>query len=335
MKTGVLVVDEDFVKRLNESRLLLPPLADYTDYPFRTVLAEFNPPFMCTEMVSPEALLRGNMKTADMLKMVHGKHMNGAQLVGSNPESMGKAASMIEEMGYDYIDINMGCTVNAIANTGAGISLMGDEQRAVDVVSSVVDAVGIPVTCKIRLGVSEGNKNAVKLTSMLEDTDISVVTVHGRTGEYKFGVNVDYDGIKAVVEKVEIPVIANGSVYSGSDALEMIEKTGAQGVMPGRGLIGNPWIVPDIRHVFNNTEFERPSLEERKQVFITHLEFLCEFYGERTGVVKSRKIIGKYFAGSVNIGRLKLQSNKTGSKAQMRARLDGLTVIEGRVFYQG
>ena len=226
MKTCVFVVNGDFVKRFKESRLLLPPLADYTDYPFRTVLAEFNPPFMCTEMVSPEALLRGNPKTEEMLKIVQGKHMNGAQLVGSNPESMGKAASMIEEKGYDYIDINMGCTVNAIANTGAGISLMGDEQRAVDVVSSVVDAVGVPVTCKMRLGVTEGNKNAVKLASMLEETGISALTVHGRTGESKFGVNVDYEGIKAVVEKVDIPVVANGSVYTGSDALEMIEKTG-------------------------------------------------------------------------------------------------------------
>ena len=325
----------DFVKRLNESRLLLPPLADYTDYPFRTVLAEFKPPFMCTEMVSPEALLRGNPKTADMLRIVQGKHLNGVQLVGAIPESMGKAASMLEEMGFDYIDINMGCIVNAVANTGAGISLMGDEEKAVKVTASVMDAVGIPVTCKMRLGVTEGNKNASRLASMLEEIGISAVTVHGRTGETKFGLNVDYDGIKAVVESVEIPVVANGSVYTGSDAIAMFEKTGALGVMPGRGLIGNPWVVPEIQHMLNSTVFEAPSLEERKDVFLTHLGYLCEFYGDRTGVIKARKIIGKYFAGSVNIGRLKLQSIKTGSMAQMSALLDGLMVQEGRVFYKG
>lgn len=328
-------MEEDFVKRLTESRLLLPPLADYTDYPFRSVLAEFNPPFMCTEMVSPEALLRGNPKTSDMLKIVQGQHMNGAQIVGAKPELMAKAASMIEEMGYDYIDINMGCIVNSVANTGAGISLMRDEKKAVDIVSSVVGSVGVPVTCKMRLGVTEGKKNAVRLAGMLEDTGISAISVHGRTGESKFGVDVDYDGIKAVVENVDIPVIANGSVYSGIDALEMIKKTGAQGVMPGRGLIGNPWIVPEIHQAFGDTLFEEPSLEERKQVFRKHLGYLCDFYGERTGVIKSRKIIGKYFAGAVNIGRLKLQSIKTGSKDRMGARLDGLKVIEGRVFYQG
>lgn len=323
-----------FIEKIEESRLLLPPLADYTDYVYRTILAEFNPPFICTEMVSPEALLRDNPKTIDMLKMVNGKHLNGVQLVGADPSSMGKAAVILEEMGFDYIDINMGCIVNAVANTGAGISLMGDEEKAVDVTSSVINSVQVPVTCKMRLGVTEGNKNAPILARKLEEVGISAVSVHGRTGQTKFGVNIDYEGIRAVVENVDTPVIANGSVYTGGDALVMIEKTGAQGVMPGRGLIGNPWIIPEILNAFSGADYEEPSLDERKQVFLRHLDDLCEFYGDRTGVIKARKVIGKYFAGAVNIGKLKLQGNKTGSKEQMGKLLDGLMVQEGRVFYK-
>lgn len=325
----------EFIKRLNKSKLLLPPLADYTDYPFRMVLVEFEPHFLCTEMVAPEALLRDNPKTLDMLRMVHGDHMNGAQLVGANPESMGKAASVLEEMGYEYIDINMGCIVKAVANTGAGVSLMGNEKKAVDIVSSVIDAVRIPVTCKMRLGVTEGNKNAWKLSRTLEEIGLTAITVHGRTGETKFGVKVDYDGIKKVVESVSIPVIANGSIFTGNDALDMIEKTGAYGIMPGRGLIGNPWIIPAVYCALNSSSYLEPSLEKKKKVFLIHLGFLCDFYGERTGVIKARRIIGKYFAGAVKIGRLKLQSNKTSSKAHMSSLLDYLTVEEGRVFYKG
>lgn len=327
-------LESSFVKRLEESRLLLPPLADYTDYVYRTVLADFEPPFMCTEMVSPEALLRENPKTLDMLRIVHGGHLNGAQLVGADPVSMGKAATVLEERGFHYIDINMGCTVNAVANTGAGISLMGDEGKAVEVVSSVVDSVGVPVTCKMRLGVTEKDKNAARLAGILENTGISAVTVHGRTGETKYGSVVDYKGIRSVVDNVDIPVIANGSVYSGGDALEMIEKTGATGVMPGRGLLGNPWIVPRIKHAFRDTLYPEPTLEERKRVFLGHLGLLCDFYGERTGVVKARRIIGKYFSGSVNIGRLKLQSIKVGSKDKMSALLNGLKTVDGRVYYE-
>ncbi len=161
-----------FIKRLEEAKLLLPPLAGYTDYPYRQVLSEFEPPFLCTEMVNPEALVRESQRTMEMVRMVKGAHLNGVQLVGSDEESMRKGAAIVESLGYDYIDINMGCTVKTVTRTGAGLSLMMDVKKAVSVTSAVVGAVDIPVTCKMRLGATEADKNALTLSRKLVDIGI-------------------------------------------------------------------------------------------------------------------------------------------------------------------
>lgn len=322
-----------FTSRLTKEKLLLPPLADYTDYPYRKILAEFNSPFLCTEMVSPVALIRENPRTMDMVKMVEGEQLNGVQLVGSDPEPMGGAAQVLEEHGFDYIDINMGCTVKAVTRTGAGVALMGTPEKAVELVSSVVDNTALPVTCKLRLGVTESSKNALALSKQFEDIGVSAITVHGRTGEKKFGLAVDYDTIQDVVEAVDVPVIGNGGVFNGGDALSMIEATGVAAVMPGRGLIGNPWIVKDISSALKGSTFDPPSLDERKTVFTRHLRYLCDFFGERSGVLKSRRIIGKYFAGSLHISRLKLKAQRASSVLEMSRLLDGLVLEDGRATY--
>ncbi|MES0326459.1 MAG: tRNA-dihydrouridine synthase, partial [Candidatus Bathyarchaeia archaeon] len=277
-----------FVDRLKESRLLLPPLADYTDYPYRRILAEFDPPFMCTEMISPEALVRENQRTMEMVKMVEGNHLNGVQLVGSDVESMRNGAIMVEAMGYDYIDINMGCTVKTVTRTGAGLALMSDEDRAVSVTSAVVDAVDIPVTCKMRMGLTLETKNAESLSRKLVNEGISAITIHGRTGEKKFGLAVDLDGIKKVVDSIDVPVIANGGINSGDEAVNLLDATRATAVMPGRGLIGNPWLVNGIRSSLNGTKSPSPDLDEKKEVVMRHLSYLYDFYGERTGVILMR-----------------------------------------------
>ena len=302
-----------FIDRLKESRLLLPPLADYTDYPYRRILAEFDPPFMCTEMISPEALVRESQRTLEMVKMVKGNHLNGVQLVGSDAESMQKAAAIVEGMGYDYIDINMGCTVKTVIRTGAGLALMSDEDRAVSVTSAVVEAVDIPVTCKMRMGLTGATKNAASLSHKMAEVGVSAITIHGRTGENKFGLVVDLVGIKEVVDCVDVPVIANGGIYSGDEAVNLLDATGAAAVMPGRGLIGNPWLVNEIRSSMNDTKILSPDLDEKKKVTMRHLNYLCDFYGERTGVILMRRLLGKYFSGCRNVSQLKLDGQKTGT----------------------
>jgi len=318
-----------FVDRLKESRLLLPPLADYTDYPYRRILAEFDPPFMCTEMISPEALVRENQRTMEMVKMVEGNHLNGVQLVGSDVESMRNGAIMVEAMGYDYIDINMGCTVKTITRTGAGLALMRDEDRAVSVTSAVVDAVDIPVTCKMRMGLTLETKNAESLSRKLVNEGISAITIHGRTGEKKFGLAVDLDGIKKVVDSIDVPVIANGGINSGDEAVNLLDATRATAVMPGRGLIGNPWLVNGIRSSLNGTKSPSPGLDEKKEVVMRHLSYLCDFYGERTGVILMRRLLGKYFSGCRNAGQLKLDGQKTGTIKVVEALVERITDVDG------
>lgn len=323
--------DSGFVSRLKKTGLLLPPLADYTDYPYRMILAEFDPPFLCTEMVSPEALLRNNPKTMDMLRLVEGKHLNGVQLVGARKDSMGKAASMVEEIGFDYIDINMGCTVSTVTRTGAGLALMRDEDLAVDIVSEIIKKTSVPVTCKMRLGVSENNKNALSLSRKLVDIGVSEITVHGRTGEKKFGLEVDYEGIGEIVKQLEIPIVANGGIFNSEDGLNVFKLTGAEAVMPGRGLIGNPWIIPEILSIKEKIQYTDPTLDERKEVFLRHLEYTCDFFGERNGISLTRRVIGKYFSGAIRLSMLKLRSHKVNSVEKIRQLLDGLSEVNGRV----
>lgn len=302
-----------FIKRLKGAKLLLPPLAGYTDYPYRRILSEFDPPFLCTEMINPEAFVRESQRTMEMVKMVEGNHLNGVQLVGSDEESMRKAAAIVESMGYDYIDINMGCTVKTITRTGAGLTLMTDMNRAVSVVSAMVGTVDIPITCKMRIGPTEANKNAASLSRKLVDEGVSAITVHGRTGEKKFGLDVSLEGIKEVVDGVDVPVIVNGGVYTGEDAVNFLEATGADAIMPGRGLIGNPWLVNEIRSSLNDNKIPSPALVERKEVTLRHLKYLCDFYGERTGVILMRRLLGKYFSGCRNVSLLKIDSQKAGT----------------------
>ena len=318
-----------FVDRLKESRLLLPPLADYTDYPYRRILAEFDPPFMCTEMISPEALVRENQRTMEMVKMVEGNHLNGVQLVGSDVESMRNGAIMVEAMGYDYIDINMGCTVKTVTRTGAGLALMSDEDRAVSVTSAVVDAVDIPITCKMRMGLTLETKNAESLSDKLVNEGISAITIHGRTGEKKFGHTVDLDGIKKVVDSIDVPVIANGGINSGDEAVNLLDATRASAVMPGRGLIGNPWLVNGIRSSLNGTKSPSPGLDEKKEVVMRHLSYLYDFYGERTGVILMRRLLGKYFSGCRNAGQFKRDGQKTSTIKDVEALVERITDVDG------
>ena len=318
----------DFEANIRKARLMLPPLADYTDYPYRRVISRFDPPFVITEMISTNALIHGGAKTQQMLARVNGTRCEGVQLVGADPDSMAKAASMVERLGFDYVDINMGCTINKVAKQGAGISLMGDEDRASKVASAILDAVRIPVTCKMRLGVNRGSINAVSLSKKLERLGVAAITVHGRSGEKKWGLPVDYEGIRGVVAAVGIPVVANGGIFTGEDAKKMIEKTGAAGVMPGRGLIGNPWIVTEITAALTGAEYCPPPLAERKETCLLHMSYLCEYYGDKGGVVKMRRILPKYFPGCVNLRSLRQDVHETSIPEEVKA-------LVGRIINNG
>ena len=314
--------------------MLLPPLAGYTDPPYRAVMIRFNPPFIVTEMISASAVVRRGAKTLQMMKKMGDRCLNGVQLVGGDSAIMSEAAKVVEDLGFDYVDINMGCTIGKVVRSGAGISLMKNEDQAVKVVSAVVDAVGIPVTCKIRLGATRQSRNAVSLSLLLADSGVAAITVHGRSGEKKLGLPLDYDGIKEVVDQTSLPIVANGGIFTGNDAVRMIQQTGASAVMPGRGIIGNPWLITEITSTLSGVSYSPPSLQEKKDVCLIHLDYLCEYYGEKSGVLRMRRILPEYFSGSHHIKNLKHDVIRVTTSKEMATLVDRVQEGPTHLFYR-
>ncbi len=311
-----------FIKILKEKKLLLPPLSGYTDYPFRVILARFNPPFLITEMANARAVVQRNPRTMQILKIVKRAPYNGVQLVGSIPEYMQKAAEIVQDLGFDYIDINMGCTARKITCRGEGVSLMKNEAIACKIVNAVSRSVDVPVTCKMRLGVSRQSINVVSFSQQLVDAGATALTIHGRSGEKKFGVPLDRTIIKETAAALSVPVIANGSIYTGVDAQKMIQETGAAAVMPGRGLLGNPWLIPEILNLFSNRKYVPPSLQKRKELCLDHLHLLVDFYGERRAILKMRSILPHYFSSCFFLKELKKDVQQITTVEEISALLE-------------
>jgi tRNA-dihydrouridine synthase B len=322
-----------FVKILREKKLLLPPLSGYTDYPYRMILAGFHPPFLMTEMANARAITQRNRRTVQILKITPGDQYNGVQLVGSIPEYMANAARLLETLGFDYIDINMGCTARKVACRGEGISLMKQEKLACEIVATVVSSVNVPVTCKLRLGTSKTSVNVVSLSQKLVDAGAVALTIHGRSGEKKFGVPVDLGVIKAVAENLSIPIVANGGIYSGEDAKHVLQTTGASAVMPGRGLIGNPWIIPEIQAALEDSVFSSPSLTERKNICMAHLRLLVDFYGQRRAVLKMRSILPHYFPSCLSLKTLKRDVQQASIPEELLILLDRISLRKEYLIY--
>jgi tRNA-dihydrouridine synthase B len=294
-----------YVRILIQKKLLLPPLSGYTDFPYRSILARFQPPFITTEMANARAVVSNNRRTQEILKIADGPHQNGVQLVGSDPSYMKKAALKVQDLGFDYIDINMGCTVRRVASRGEGVSLMKEEARACAIVSSIASTVSVPVTCKLRLGMTRQHINVLALSTRLVKAGAIALTIHGRTGEKKFGIPVDFTIVREVAEKLSVPVVANGGICTGADAVSVLQSSRAAAIMPGRALIGNPWLITEIYHTFAHTRYRSPSLAEKKDVCLEHLRLLVDFYGERSAVHKMRSIVPHYFSSCLFLKRLK------------------------------
>jgi len=201
---------------------------------------------------------------------------------------------------------------------------MKDEQRAFAVVNAVVKAVDLPVTIKLRTGVSKKSINVSSISKKLVDAGAAAITVHGRTGEKKFSSNIDLSTIGDVVRHVSAPVIANGGIFSGEDAKNVLYKTDAAAVMPGRGLIGNPWLVTEICCAISGRSFLLPNLEEKKKICIKHAEEQCDHYGERRGILRMRKILPKYFSSTLFLKELKYDVQHMKDKSD-------ISMIIGRV----
>ena len=284
-----------------ENPLILGPMAGVTDWAFRTVCAQLGANITVTEMVSSRALVYQDQKSRKLLRKNEGS-LCGAQIFGNDPEIMAQAAVLaLEISGCDFLDINMGCPMPKIANSGDGCGLMRTPELAGDIVKAVVKAVDVPVTVKCRLGWDKGNINVLDFTKRMEDSGASMVTVHGRTRAMLYSGVADWDYIRKVKEQLSIPVIANGDIVDVPSALRCLKWTGADGIMIGRATFGDPWIFQQVSAGMAGQEVpERPILKDRIAVAVKQFELSEADHGEHIACLEARKHFAWYLRGVRN-----------------------------------
>ena len=278
--------------------IALGPMAGVTDWAFRTICAELGAGITVTEMVSSRALVYKDKKSAALLRKNEGS-ICGAQIFGNDPEIMAQAAQLaLDISGCDFIDINMGCPMPKIANSGDGCGLMRTPELAGDIVSAVVKAVDVPVTVKCRLGWDKGSINVLEFTQRMEDNGAAMLTVHGRTRSMLYTGIADWDTIAKVKQQRSIPVIANGDIISGEAAVKCRKWTGGDGVMIGRATFGNPWIFSEVKAALAGDELPvRPPLAKRVDVAVRQFELAYEDKGEHIACLEARKHFAWYLRG--------------------------------------
>ena len=281
-----------------ENPLILGPMAGVTDWAFRTICAELGANMTVTEMVSSRALVYKDQKSAALLRKNVGS-LCGAQIFGNNPAIMAEAAAMaLDISGCDFLDINMGCPMPKIANSGDVCGLMRTPELAGQIVAAVVKAVNVPVTIKCRLGWDKGSLNVLEFAKRMEDNGAAMVTVHGRTRGMLYSGVADWDYITKVKQELSVPVIANGDIVSGETAVKCLKRTGADGVMIGRATFGDPWIFAEAKAAIAGEPIpQRPPLAQRVDVAVRQFELARDDHGEKIACLEARKHFAWYLRG--------------------------------------
>ncbi len=319
LKIGDVVLD---------NRLILAPMAGVTDQPYRLICREQGCALVVTEMVSAKAILYRNKNTNALLAVSEKERPAAVQLFGSDPEILGRIAAQVEEDPCDMIDLNLGCPVPKIVNNGEGSALMKDLKKAEKIFASVVKHTKKPVTVKFRKGFNDSQVNAVELARIAEGCGVSAVAVHGRTREQYYSGKADWEIIRQVKEAVRIPVIGNGDVFAPQDVKRMLEETGCDGVMIGRGAKGNPWIFSQSLHYLKTGQVPpKPGIKEIREMILRHGKLLAEFKGERTAMQEMRKHIAWYTAGLPHSSALRNEINQIDHLDGM---LELLEKLDGR-----
>jgi tRNA-dihydrouridine synthase B len=278
------------------NKLILAPMAGISDLPFRSLCKDFGAGFTVSEMVASNPALRDTKKT--LLKADHDGEQGlcSVQIVGTDPQHMADAALYNVQRGARIIDINMGCPAKKVCAVAAGSALLRDAELVKKILDTVVNAVDVPVTLKIRTGWDMENRNAVSIAQIAEQSGIAALTVHGRTRACKFAGEAEYETIRQVKQTVSIPVIANGDIDSAEKAQFVLNSTGADALMIGRAAQGNPWLFKEINSFIDEGKMiEKPSVTAIFEMLMIHLDKLYSFYGDFTGVRIARKHISWYF----------------------------------------
>ena len=288
---------------LGELPLLLAPMEDVSDPPFRFVCKQNGVDLMYTEFISSEGLIRDAAKSVQKLDIFEYERPIGIQIFGSNIESMREATEIATQAHPNLIDINYGCPVKNVACRGAGASLLQDIDKMVRMTEAVVKATHLPVTVKTRLGWDDDTKNVVEVAERLQDVGIQALTIHGRTRSQMYKGQADWTLIREVKKnpRMRIPIFGNGDIDSPEKAMLWMKEYEVDGVMIGRAAIGNPWIFREIKHYYQTGEFlAPPTLAERVATCRTHLLKSIEWKGEKTGIFEMRRHYTNYFRGLDN-----------------------------------
>ncbi|MCI8869479.1 MAG: tRNA dihydrouridine synthase DusB [Lawsonibacter sp.] len=309
-----------------ETPLALGPMAGVTDLAFRTVCREQGAGLTCTEMVSAKALCYQDRKSLPLLKLGEGEHPAAAQIFGSDPACMQEAAAIARQVsGADFIDINMGCPVPKVANSGDGSGLMRDPDRAARVAEAVVRGAGCPVTVKFRLGWDKGSINCVEFAKIMEQAGVSAVAVHGRTRAQMYSGCANWDYIREVKRAVSIPVIANGDVFRAEDAPRILRYTGADMAMLGRGVFGNPWLFAQCRAALEGRPIPGiPPLAQRCDTAVRQFELAAAQKGEKIACLEARRHYAWYLKGVPRAGYYKEQIVRIATLADLYRVTEGI-----------
>ena len=289
MKIGNLVITE---------KAALAPMAGVADRAFRELCRGYGAAYTVCEMASAKGISLGDKKSAELLSISEPERPAGSQIFGNSPETMAKAAEKALEYFPDFIDINMGCPAPKVASSGGGALLMKSPVLAAQIVEAVAKVSTVPVTVKMRSGWDDSTINAVELAKRCEQAGAAAITVHGRTKVQMYAPPVNVDIIKQVKNAVSVPVIGNGDITDGKSAAKMLEETGCDMVMVGRGALGRPWVFSEINAYLNHEVIlPEPTVVQKMHVMLKHIEKICEYKGERVGIREARKHAAWYTKG--------------------------------------
>jgi len=312
---------------LGEFPLLLAPMEDVSDPPFRAVCKKNGVDMMYTEFISSEGLIRDAAKSVQKLDVFEYERPIGIQIFGSDIGVMKEAAEIATAAKPDLIDINYGCPVKAVACKGAGAALLQDVPKLVEMTKEIVESTHLPVTVKTRLGWDENTKFIVDVAHRLQDIGIKALSIHGRTRKQMYKGEADWTLIGEIAQdpKIEIPIFGNGDINSPQKAKEYLERYGVQGIMIGRASIGYPWIFREIKHYMaTGEEMERPSIEERIEVCTQHFTESIKWKGNRLGIFEMRKHYGNYFKGIPNFKPFRMRLVLADSEEEVMRTLEDI-----------